>query len=352
MFWCSAIGSSGARHKVRRDLPNMAKTSVSDRNNRLKIVAPYRTDGPSLRTIALSLVLAIWALYALFGNVKTDFDAVTLSRQTRLVFATLQGQRVQCADLEDADDCLKPAATRELKQFVLWLGNSQLFAINQFEAGQQPAPGLVAETLRAHSMEALTFSQSNASLAEHFVLFTALKARRKPNVFVLPLVFDDTRESSLRYGIARAINDPAIKRALLTSSVGRRIVSLIESEQARTKRGDRTTQERSEDLITGLLEKCCRWETLREEARGQIGVALYRTRNSIFGIRPSSLRRKIPAAYEMNLAALEEMLKSAKEDGIKVLTYIVPLRSDDPAPTCRKSTPAPPSAIRNRFPRT
>ena len=44
------------------------------------------------------------------------------------------------------------------------------------------------------------------------------------------------------------------------------------------------------------------------------------------------MRRKIPAAYNKNLAAFYAILIAAREHGTQVIVYIPPLRSDVPRP--------------------
>jgi hypothetical protein len=61
-------------------------------------------------------------------------------------------------------------------------------------------------------------------------------------------------------------------------------------------------------------------------------VETYQFRNRIFGITPNSIRKKIPARYIDNLAALEDLMKFSKDRNIKVLFYSPPIRSDQSLP--------------------
>lgn len=296
---------------------------------------PRTTAKPALGPVGLmgSIVLAVAILYGAFGQSRTNFETVTLAPETQSVQGSLDGELVHCETLADAEDCLGPARRRNLDRLVLWLGNSQLHSINQFKDGNVPASALFARYWRERKVEALTFSQPNAALVEHFVLSAALAVRRKPDVLIVPLVFDDTRETHLRDGIAMAAQEEPVKRILASSRVGQQVAATIEAQSRREDKKERATlQDRSEDAITGLIERCCGWETLRSEARGQIGLFLYVTRNSLLGIKPTSVRKKIPAAYDLNLAALAQILKGAATSGTKVITYIAPLRSDASRP--------------------
>lgn len=295
--------------------------------------AEPRPASTSLLSLIAALMLAVAGLYWGFGGATTNFNELALGVQTESVFARYQGQLVHCSTFVDADDCLGPAQQRRLGKSVIWLGNSQLHAINQLQPGQTTASGLLAQRYRPEGVEVLAFSQPNASLAEHLVMFEGLRQRMRPTVLVLPLVFDDTREGGIRQDVARGLADPAVKARIARGPAGPQIVALagtLAAEQAES--GDSSMQTKSETALTAALEDCCGWETLRLQARGQVFMALFRTRNEVFGIKPSSQRRKLPAVYKLNLAAYEQILASAKAEGIEVVAYIVPLRADAPRP--------------------
>jgi hypothetical protein len=52
----------------------------------------------------------------------------------------------------------------------------------------------------------------------------------------------------------------------------------------------------------------------------------------IFGIKPTTKRKIIPIRYKRNLSAYEATLNLARENGIKVLVYIAPIRNDIDTP--------------------
>jgi hypothetical protein len=287
----------------------------------------------ALASLGAALVLAIAALFWLFGGSATNFNELALGAQTQSVYADYEGHKVHCGTFADAEPCLAPASQRRLGQAVIWLGNSQLHAINQLKPGQTTAAGLLARRYRPQGVEVLAFSQPNASLAEHLVMYEGLRQRIRPSVLVLPLVFDDTREGGIRQDVAKGLAQPAVKARIAQGPAGRRILALagtLAAEQAAAT--DSSMQAKSETALTGALEQCCGWETLRLQARGHVFMVLFRTRNAVFGINPSSQRRKLPAVYNLNLAAYEQILASAKADGVQVVAYIAPLRGDAPRP--------------------
>jgi len=277
-----------------------------------------------------ALMVAVGLLYWLFPPTSlTNFSDAALGQETQTVLGIHGGDRVHCFDMSHAEECLIPARERELNRSVLWLGNSQLHAINQTAPGDQPASASATEDLRVFGIELLTFSQPNANLAEHLILFNALSQAYPFDMLVLPVVFDDTREQAIRPSIKSLLVDESIAAQLSTSEVGRELLTDVPFVQ---DEGSNSLQSWSETSITSALESCCRLEALRAKARGETSLFLYRLRNYAFGINPSSIRRLIPAIYARNMAALIATLQSARDKGVAVILYIPPLRSDTTPP--------------------
>lgn len=276
----------------------------------------------------LALGAALLLLVGLFpqGDDRA-FEDAALGDQTQTVIGMFDGDRVHCFTLVDGDECLGPAAARGLDRTLLWLGNSQLHAINQLRDGDLLASVLLADSLRQEGVEVLTFSQPNANLREHLVLFEAITARQPVSMVLISAVFDDTREGGIRAAMSQLLHMPEVAVRLGAHAPGQEILATIEDTQP-PETGPETLQERSEVAITDALEFGFGWESLRARARGTVALSLYKTRNTVFGITASTIRRKIPATYDANLAALDQLLISAADQGIEVLVYIPPLRSD------------------------
>lgn len=275
-----------------------------------------------------SLVAATALLFWMFPPVgERAFEDAALGDQTQTVIGMLESDRVHCFTMEDGAECLGPAKARGLDRWVLWLGNSQLHSINQLSDDDTLSSVQLARALRPGGTEVLTFSQPNANLQEHLVLFETLAARHALDLVLLPVVFDDTREGQIRPDIQDSLRDPQVAARLSQSDIGRKILEVI-ADSGEPKAGPQTLQDRSEAAITTALQGALGWEDLRARARGTVSLTLYQTRNAVFGITPNSIRRKIPGTYAANMAALEQTLVSAAAQGIRVLVYVPPLRND------------------------
>lgn len=297
--------------------------------------APDRSDPPSLQLLALALgcALAVLVLQWTIGGETQDFGELALGATTTSLYATLDGHRIHCTGVADAPECLAGVAARGNRPVVLWLGNSQLHAVNQLRPREENAPPIVARRLRKLGVDLVAFSQPNANLQEHLTLFSYLRPRLPIRALVLPVVFDDLREVGLRTDIAAAIGDPEVLAALRRHEIGRRILA----SQKQQGEGDLaalhdTTQEASEAALEGWLAQHSELWALRPQARGKLFEKLYNTRNAVFGIDAQSKRRMIPGRTQLNLDAAEALLAEARAAGIPVLVYVVPLRDDIETP--------------------
>lgn len=281
----------------------------------------------NLACLLLAGVLAFSILYLRFGNLTTDLDE--FPEGTGGYFATYEGRPIHCRSSEDAQDCLDGLSARGAKNAALWLGNSQLHAINQHQPGERHAPDLLAERLRNRGVDLLTFSQPNGNVLEHLLLFTYLRQRMPLRVLLLPLVFNAFREGGIRASIAPAFADRQTVAILEEHEIGRQ---LLADHRAAANQDfaalEQTVQERSEDALTSwLTEHSVLWR-LRPDARSALYHLTMDLRNIAFNITPQSKRHLIPGLYGRNMAAAAAIMDQARKAGIRVVAYICPVRND------------------------
>lgn len=282
----------------------------------------------------MGALLALWVLTSVFGEQQIAFEDLALGDATGSYFAKVDGDPIHCFDLSDAEGCLRGYERRGALPAILWLGNSQLHALNQYEVGQETATAILHRRFAADGLDFVTFSQPNANLQEHLVLYTWLSERLRVRGLVLPMVFDDCRETGLRESVAGALRDPAVVARLEATEIGRAIVA---SNQKQAVDEDLaalsgTVQERTEAALVGWLgQHWALWDQ-RPQVRGTLFADLFRLRNVVFGITSVSTRRMIPGRLTMNVAAARALLEDARARGIATVAYVAPLRGDVPPP--------------------
>jgi hypothetical protein len=285
----------------------------------------------ALGPLVLGAILCSLLLFALMREEQISFEDFALGKEKKAIYASLDGHPIHCKGVSDAEGCLDGCKVRGFEGTALWFGNSQLHAVNQPQPGQENAPPILGRKLRQRGLDLVAFSQPNANLQEHYVLFEYLRTRLPIRMLILAVVFDDLRETGLRSDIALALADPPTAAALAETEIGRRI---LEDHRKVADTNDelggvrQTTQEYSERFLNQWMEDYFPLWDVREQARGRFFIGLYQLRNTLLNVDPQTERPMIKGRYQANFAALEALLKRAHEDGIPVLVYIVPLRTD------------------------
>ena len=300
---------------------------ASERQNANELATPFWV-------MALAMILAIlvakWIAYT-----AVNFQDFALGDQTADEFGSYSGDKIFCGSIAEVHECLDPARKRNLRKRVVWLGNSQLHAINQPKPGDKTAPTMLAEALRPSGIEVLGYSMPNASLTELMVADTYLESDHHIDVLVIPMFLDDTREQHVREEVRPAVERPDRLAELQGLASGRYAIATLAkaaTADAPAETGSLSLQKKSENAITGLLEKCCGVQTMREEAHGQIEVQAFFFRNWAFNITAQTVRPIIPVVYQQNMTALEDIFRLAQQRSTRVIAYIPPLRQDVKAP--------------------
>ena len=289
--------------------------------------------GPGMRSLCATLTgvtLVITILSWHYAGKETDFsDAAALGAHTTSIFATRDGFPVHCQPGAEFEHCVEGIDHRKAARNLVWFGNSQLHAINQYRQGDLNAPALLSSRLDADGAYLVTFSQGNANLQEQFVMFEHLRARVPLRQIILPVVFDDTREDGLREEVAVIARDADLRARLMRTEYGRHLLEQQRAQSSETGEFESISpQDRTESWLNEYLDqKVAVWHA-RPQMRGDFFIELYRLRNTVFGITPSTKRKKIPGRYTENMNAFSEILKSAHANGIDVLVYIAPIGID------------------------
>ena len=232
----------------------------------------------------------------------------------------------------------KPEETAEMLQFsahhpwhVLVLGNSQTHSINQKEAGQTVYPAILNETL-GDSTAVITHSMPNANFQEFRVAHSWWSEQEDWEVVLVPAFMDDLREDGLRGDFLKApVTDGHQLHAetALAIALNNQLALLTNPP---SESGSESKEETPQDIVerelnNWLSDNTDTWKN-RANARGDIFLSLYGLRNKAFGITASTQRKMIPARYDRNMLALEELLEHATALGQEVLLYIPPIRTD------------------------
>jgi len=309
--------------------------------------AYWRSYGDAWRWPAAALAAGFALGFALL--VWTDArrivpDEVGLGVETWAQPASYLGRRINAWRLEDYStvyDIEAPASSGE----VLWVGNSQLHAINQLNRKRDQVAPFHASSALGQPVYCL--SLPNANVQEHLATLHWAMTRRPVRYLVLPMVFDKLRNDGLRPGFER-LASPALSARLATRPQGKRLEGeLADLQRAAKATGTGTNsqtplaqlsmsavlhevslQEVSERALEdGLASRWGLWQR-RPLLWSTVLNDAYVFRNWLLGIKATSKRPMLPVPFENNMAAFDELLDVAAAEGIAVLVYIAPIRQD------------------------
>tara|TARA_A100001015_G_scaffold297489_1_gene379069 strand:- start:1524 stop:2669 length:1146 start_codon:yes stop_codon:yes gene_type:complete len=259
-------------------------------------------------------------------------EEFALGENNKKSMASVGNINIHCNDLKDLNLCIEGhKVDKNNSPVILWLGNSQLHAINQYQPGNETAAPQIFRILKEYNFHTLTLSQANANLQEHYLLFAYLLDRLPIKTLILPIVFDDMRENKIRKDIKSVLKDQAsFKRINLTLS-GKSLISRFKYNNLDENKSNflkDTKQTEFEDLLDEQLGNIWPLWNKREILRGELFGKLYLLRNSIFGIKATTTRKMIRGNYFKNIHAYQDILKLASDNKVKVLVYIPPIRND------------------------
>lgn len=312
----------------------------------------FRFDSRNYRAVPDSSLASRWVALVLAGLIAAGLIAwahvnrivgqdVALGDRTVKTDAMLGGVRINSYTGPDAAKFYRPDAWPRAAHEGIWLGNSQIYAINQPVEGDEVGPAVLSRRL---GWTVFGLNLPNANFQEYLVLQEWAMLKRRPDWVIVLAVYDKLREDGLRSELA-SIAGPDIASALRTTPEGTRLAGLLEGLahspgdfQGPTRSDSHTwilaisLQKIVEDWFEARLSEA--WTVWRDRAdtRAALYLRLNNFRNWIFGINTRTIRPMREAPYAQNMTALADLLARNKARGTKTIVYIAPLRRDHPIP--------------------
>ena len=238
-------------------------------------VTQHRKALESLVPLAIAILLAIAALH--FGRLKMiELGAAALGEQTAEVLGEEDGFRFTCSDATDSELCEKAYERAGHPPAIVWLGNSQNFAINRYKPGDKLAVMIVHRWLKDRKTWLVSYTQPNANLYEQAVVFEAAAQRYNPRLLILPVFMDKLREQGVRPAVAAFVRDPKTANALRTSPEWSELAPFLVQEDVRQTQTEKepTIQARVEERFNAVLNEYLPIWSDRGNLRGNFEIAL------------------------------------------------------------------------------
>jgi len=309
------------------------------------------TEGRRRLGVALCGLLAGLLLFELASRASSDFaaDEVGLGRNTVAFTAEWQGRQIggPLHDLPVLRESFR-AARAKGRPVALWLGASQLYAINHPQPGQVTAVRHAAEASaeRGSPLAWIQCASPNTNAHELLAMYLGLRGHGlRPEYLVLAVTYDDLKEPGLRetaLDALRALPSAAQAELRTLGRAGDTLLAALEPPAGadgtaasapivRSATAD-TPQEHLETALTDWLQEA--WPAYAE--RGPLRAAVVTAwKMPVTTLAFRILRRpQTPIPPDMaawNESALWTLLELARRDGVAVLAYQAP-HNPEPEP--------------------
>jgi len=294
--------------------------------------------------ILLAAIISLFIIQMFFKG-QRKFDEMALGSETVPYYAkdTASGSiHIDKINKQDADKLLNAHRQRGGHDVIFFLGNSQTHSINQMQPREENYIKILFDTLSQSGSDVICHSMPNANMQELYLSYMYWKDKLPIKMLVIPLFYDDFRENGIRglyfqhlLSSRFVLNDSVlganrnINRALASQWIDYANINAAGKEESpENKALEGTVQEEVENKLNNFLTRNTDVWQNRSNLRGDFFVWLYKLRNTVMGIRPSTIRHMIPQSYTENMSALELLLDDCEKNNKEVLVYIPPVRSD------------------------
>lgn len=286
-------------------------------------------------SLVIAFALSIFLIKGKLMNENVNFEETGLGAGTVRYLPQKNGLPIHVDNFESVGLLIEQTKKYgQDKKNLLWLGNSQLHGINQLKEGDKNSVEYLHDSLLSSNINVIAYSIPNANLQEHLVLLKYLVSVMPIEKLVIPVFFDDTRESGLRpdlirkeFADANGKSDGSdLGNALETAF---KTAEAVKEDNPDMKALNSTTQEKTELYLNDKMNQASVVWASRADLRSKIIYDyIFKIRNSVFQIKPDSKRKKIPTRYLLNMQALQSIAQFCKEHQISLLVYIPPIRND------------------------
>lgn len=224
-------------------------------------------------------------------------------------------------------------------RLVVLCGMSQMFAINERRPGDQTISEYLDDALAPTGTRVFGLAAPNLCNEEALLLLLAgiADAKARPQVFLYAVCFDKFRNVDLRPSYQVFLRDRPELMTLWEATAWRyaQRYPAAAAKMLATAKPATTENSKPDTLESRLRSRAARWLPM-VRARGDLNAAfqilLYRARNRLLGITPTSKRPILASRYDLNCQLLGVMADVARQHGVQLATYVVPLNPQSENP--------------------
>jgi hypothetical protein len=226
-------------------------------------------------------------------------------------------------------------------RLVVLDGMSQMYAINEQQPGDRTISEILDDSLSAAGTRVFGIAAPNLNHEELLLQLHALtqSPASTPRLFVFGVCFDKMRNTEVRNSMLTAMGAQAPLASAWRASADslQEEFPLLARQMMRSLDYSKTQDvvrldQRVEAALVTALSRAVPLVAIRADLRTFVQTRVYLFRNWVFGIKTSTKRPILAAAYQLNQDALVAAMRFAKRHNIRVLLYVVPLNLGAEAP--------------------
>jgi len=237
---------------------------------------------------------------------------------------------------------------------VLVIGNSQTMAIMDRRPEDRLSSAWLATTLngwdRDEPFAVRLASEANLTMSELLIKLAVATgdAARRPDAVVVGIVLDGLRWVEARADLVALVDSDGVRGAITRAldgpprlvAAGRAMEEVLRTRQpvaaggearpARLAAGwpiagvERALNRQAEAYVPLFAE--------RRNIQAKLRLRYTSVRNAVFGFKTTTRRPIAPAMYTANLELIEGVMRLLREQGVRVVFYIAPIRPLEPNP--------------------
>lgn len=198
---------------------------------------------------------------------------------------------------------------KKSKRNILFLGNSQTGAINNFKEGDETYFSIIKRNFYLDKdLEIKGIWLPNANFREFETIYDELiQCNLEIKVLFVPAFLDDTRSEQIRNSLTKN------KLCSNFKEISKKTINNIGNVEKLNKKI-------KEDLY--FINKL-------KDINQEFKLDLYRIRNLIFNIKPDTVRKVKNSSYKKNISALKNIIYKRNSVNLKTIVYIPPLLNSD-----------------------
>ncbi|MEO7359777.1 MAG: hypothetical protein ABI120_05570 [Gemmatimonadaceae bacterium] len=220
-------------------------------------------------------------------------------------------------------------------------GMSQIYAINEEQPGDRITSEILDDSLQGSGTRVFSIAAPNLNHEELLFHLHALTrdSATTPRLLVFGVCFDKMRNMEVRETMRDVLAEvPALDSAWRHSgdSLQAEFPELAK-QMMRTLEGARSRQtlrfdQRVEQSLVNNVSEILPVVAIRSDLRTFLYERAYLLRNWMFGIKTSTKRPILADRYTLNQQALVAAVRYAKQHGMRVLLYVIPLNRSAETP--------------------